>query len=489
MKRFSRLLIRLPLRFPTLLLARLTALLLAAALFMGAVGCRAEPSPPSSLLSSSPSSSSAASEPSSAGEDDESRQPSEPARFDWGTAGSTAESSGTVPRSAENRAGLNEKYDSEVVQDVRQKYGCTYMTLQDIPALDGLPCEETVWNWIQEARQELSAFYGCVDESATVAMGYLSIRLSLREPRQVQSGYEAPLAPAAVRTAVFDLETGEPLELADLFYEDVHYIETLNSRLRSHVPAENLKRPFTGFPADYPYFGLEMDFYGEGVPQLTLYSDCTNPFSYFECLQAPLALNRSPAGGYYYDVTYEELETDNGSKTMIPTVTFNDGAAPELDNAVNGAVQAMVPRLKSAAMVFYPYLFFLRGTFHLMYLERDYVMTGGGWYPAAAVPGCTLCLDPHTGQAVSLAEEIPDDRIPYYLELTGGLHPYIAGETEDFEGQSYAYNYTEIALKDYTPPDGSILSDYTEQYGIYYATLTEPSGRRLLAVFEDPSWQ
>ena len=33
------------------------------------------------------------------------------------------------------------------------------------------------------------------------------------------------------------------------------------------------------------------------------------------------------------------------------------------------------------------------------------------------------------------------------------------------------------------------LSDYTEQYGIYYATLTEPSGRRLLAVFEDPSWQ
>ncbi|HJD24760.1 MAG TPA: hypothetical protein H9694_11600 [Firmicutes bacterium] len=289
-----------------------------------------------------------------------------------------------------------------------------------------------------------------------------------------------------VRTAVFDLETGEPLELADLFYEDVNYIETINRRLRSHVPAEDLKRPFTGFPADSPYFGLS---YINGQVLLTLYCDRTHPFCYYKSVETPLSLNRSPAGGYYYDVTYEELETDNGGKTMIPAVTFNDGAAPELDNAVNGAVQAMVPRLKSAAMVFYPYLSIQDGAFRLMYLERDYVMTGGGWYPTAAVPGCTLRLDLRTGQAVSLAEEIPDDRIPYYLELTGGLHPYIAGETKDFEGQSYANNYAEIALKDYTPPDGSTLSDYTEQYGIYYATLTEPSGRRLLAVFEGPAWQ
>ncbi len=383
--------------------------------------------------------------------------------------------SGTVPLGTENRAALAEAYDTTVnceTKDAGEQGVCHVRTIVQIGALEGSPHRETVWNWIRTAREELAEIPGAITENATVDLGYLSIRLSVIDPlEEYWSGPFHGVPAIADRTAVFDLETGRQLALADLFYENIPVAELINRRLLKAIGDTELKRPFTGFPADYPYFGLAYNS-ASGTTQLILYCNRSHPFWPYDSLSMELACYASPAGHYYYDVSYERLITDAGQETMVPTVTINDGTMPEADAAINAAVEEMVPRLQQADLVFYPYLSITESRFYLMYLERDYVMPGGGNYPAAAVPGCIYTYDLEAGGPVSLEEDIPEGIERKYYELTGKADPYIVGE-----------GGTVGRMDGYTPPEGSVLSDFTRQYWLYFATLTEPSGRRILVEF------
>lgn len=397
---------------------------------------------------------------------------------------------GTVPLATENRAALAEKYDS-IIDTAREYTGVgndDIFTITKIHALEGSPYKETVWNWIRAAREELTDVPGAVTEAASVSLGYLSVRLSVFEPGAEDWSEPFQTMPSIRnRTAVFDLETGRRLSLPDLFYENIPVAELINNRLLKAVGDTELKRPFTGFPADYPHFGLAYDSYTK-TGQLIFYCDKGHPFWPYDSLRIDLACYASPAGKYYYDVSYERLTTAAGQETMVPAVTFNDGTMPDADAAVNEAVQGMIPSLRQAEMVFYPYLSIEDSRFSIMYLERDYIMMGGGTYLTAAVPGCTYTYDLKTGGPVSLEKDIPEDSPREYYELTGKANPYITGETEFSDDQQQSFGWGEYTglIVDYTPPDGSVLSDYTRQYSVYFATLTEPSGRRVLVKFLTP---
>lgn len=374
---------------------------------------------------------------------------------------------GTVPLGTANRAALADAYDTTVdctTEEIRISEHANYYarTITRIAALEESPYKEAVWNWIHTAREELAMFSEHMTESATVDLGYLSIRLSVPELREVSS------VDTALRTAVFDLETGQQLVLADLFYENVPVAELINRRLLKVVENAELKRPFTGFPANYPYFGLNYKEY-DGTTELVLYCDKSHPFWPYHNLRMALACYASPAGNYYYDVTYERLATDGGQECMLPTVTVNDGTLPEVDAAINAAIREMSPRLKQAEMVSHPNLSLEKSRFSIYYLERNRLTR------TAAVSGCTYTCDLATGQPVVLREEVPVDGERVYYELSGKADPYIV--SEEYEEPMAAY----------TPPDGSALSDFVYHYGSYYATLTEPSGRRILVEFRTPS--
>ncbi len=369
---------------------------------------------------------------------------------------------GTVPLDTANRAALADAYDATVDFDAKEIHISEYMdysahTITRIHALEDASYKEAVWDWIYTAREELADVPGFVTETARVDLGYLSIRLSVPDPREeLTSGPTVEMSSIANRTAVFDLETGKQLALADLFYENVPVADLINDRLLKAVGNTELKRPFTGFPADYPYFGLEYNSYSE-TTQLVFYCDRNHPFWPYDILSMELACYASPAGNYYYDVSYEELTTDQGVKTMVPTVTINDGTLPEIDAAINAAIREMKPRLEQAEVLSLPYLSITNSRFSLYYLEVD------TYVAVMAAPGCTYTCNLKTGRPVSLREKVPVDGERVYYAPREGL-----------------------PIEGYTPPAGSVLSDFICHYGVYYATLTEPSGQRILVEFRRP---
>ncbi len=73
--------------------------------------------------------------------------------------------------------------------------------------------------------------------------GYLSVRVGWRYYYGVQ---DAPECYYDVRTAVFDIYTGEQLELSDLFFEDVDFVQLLNQ----HLAAES-EKPYSSFGSRY----------------------------------------------------------------------------------------------------------------------------------------------------------------------------------------------------------------------------------------------
>lgn len=87
-----------------------------------------------------------------------------------------------------------------------------------------------------------------------------------------------------IETAVFDLKEGKRLALSDLFLDGYNYIDYINSQLMIASLGEQtgwpgqfrgeedyLRRPFSGLPADYPYFIVD-----NGMLHIAMQGD--NPF-------------------------------------------------------------------------------------------------------------------------------------------------------------------------------------------------------------------
>lgn len=132
-------------------------------------------------------------------------------------------------------------------------------------------------------------------------------------------------------TAAFELRTGERLRLSDLFYDGVNYIATINDQAalalfgvqeglhwqddyprEADLSASALRRPFSGFPADYPHFTIA--FGPEGGRMLGLVVEMENPLFTLEptddpaVLWVPLTAEGSPYGLRWVQVDYQYSE-------------------------------------------------------------------------------------------------------------------------------------------------------------------------------------
>lgn len=155
--------------------------------------------------------------------------------------------------------------------------------------------------------------------------------------------------------AVFDLREGSQMQLSDVFYDGINYIDYINRYIAEHLdaaladytseygesvyglqlqtakgPAETttadddprkalLKRPFGGFPGDYPYFAVQS-------ASLVLYIRDDNPYflhtvpGYGDAyLTIPLTPDISPFGGRHITFTYTK-EPLGAFATSLPTI-------------------------------------------------------------------------------------------------------------------------------------------------------------------------
>ena len=170
-----------------------------------------------------------------------------------------------------------------------------------------------------------------------------------------------------VRTAVFDRSTYRRLALSDLFYDGFNYIEHINrwlaaAVLSSHPDVMNgwegepalaledaLIGPFSGFPADYPFFYANR--YG-----LVLLVDADNPFFYTAewgnkaNLLVPLSHAISP--WFDCDVDYELMNVPFGKEQIpFPKFLLDNGANPEAEQRIEQDLLRSLGAKRSAAAV------------------------------------------------------------------------------------------------------------------------------------------
>ncbi|MCL2811553.1 MAG: substrate-binding domain-containing protein [Clostridia bacterium] len=154
-----------------------------------------------------------------------------------------------------------------------------------------------------------------------------------------------------LRTAVVDIEQKKILQLSDLFYDGVNYIDYINRNIAfsagsttlhweelSFGPSEeNNLSVFTGLPNDYPYFL----FYDEHTIELLFDSD--NPFwrddgndwTSQPRIFVPLNHWVSPWGRCTVDITYREHPLPGGEVFHVPSLRIDDGHVPEAEAKIN----------------------------------------------------------------------------------------------------------------------------------------------------------
>ena len=163
----------------------------------------------------------------------------------------------TLPEAAE-RTLYNERATSGIAKpEVTADY---YYECRSLPSFTAPGLNEKVQGFIDDAEAELSSIdkadvqsfadsrmgYGFVQDIATrteLVNGYLSVTVGLTYCSGSQDMEEYFYD---VRTAVFDIYTGERLELSDLFFEGVDSVSILNSALSMQAT-----KPYSSFGATY----------------------------------------------------------------------------------------------------------------------------------------------------------------------------------------------------------------------------------------------
>lgn len=279
------------------------------------------------------------------------------------------------------------------------------------------------------------------------------------------------------RTAVFDLQTGKRLELSDLFYDGENYIRILNEAAAlalsygkvdsSTFPLgeESLRRPFTGFPADYPYFSITGGEYGGRL--LKLYVNRDNPLFSVGVggayLTIPLRTEHSPYGLPWAEITMGHAEApmpeedgflrerperfdpeDGGPSPAYYTVRVDleKGDDDPVQQAVDDRLEALVQQalthplryLQGADRPMAPYVHFdARGMLHVSYYAITDKPDYGSWHMALlgaleidlatgeVLDGRNLRDSPGvTAYAREEGERVYDEVAPEELTLYGG---------------------------------------------------------------------
>jgi phosphate transport system substrate-binding protein len=169
-----------------------------------------------------------------------------------------------------------------------------------------------------------------------------------------------PQAWAEPETVIYDLREGQALKLSDLFYDDVNYIEYINEEIRRYLQTDEwgyavdetyLQRPFTGIPADYPYFYLNLygDVQGQTVLMLRFPHD--NPFftgeSWFR-LTIPLPIDLSPWGNIYQLEHNFVAAGVAGEPVDVPRLRLSLAGDSAVEAKINAEIQQLFETAQAA---------------------------------------------------------------------------------------------------------------------------------------------
>lgn len=151
-----------------------------------------------------------------------------------------------------------------------------------------------------------------------------------------------------VWAVTFDLDSREKINLSDLFYDDVNYIRYINEqamlalqkdvwKITEYIPVveEMQRRPFSGFPRDYPYFHIvEGELGGRVLELLVPYENplfTTGLTSQYTAIQIPLPDTISPYGAPWANVTIDTSD----SQLHIASISLPEGKDPLIAEKIN----------------------------------------------------------------------------------------------------------------------------------------------------------
>lgn len=103
---------------------------------------------------------------------------------------------------------------------------------------------------------------------------------------------------------LYDLGSGQPLALSDLFFSGSDYHALLDGKIAAMLSGEELKRPFRGLPEDYPYIWVDQGLQVSFPP--------SNPYT---------------TGSRYFFIPLEDLYTVSGMFFEDPSPYLADSAA------------------------------------------------------------------------------------------------------------------------------------------------------------------
>ncbi len=293
------------------------------------------------------------------------------------------------------------------------------------------------------------------------------------------------------QTLLMDVNTGKQLQLSDLFYDRFNYIAYINQCIAAsneneqvyeysgaEPPVQRLaRRPFTGIPADYPFFSLWRN-------DIELYLDSDNPFwpeynrGYYPIeVHIPLNHHISPYGDCAVDhILYETilLKGENAMLCVPTSLRVDGGASPASEAGIIAKMPDMVAEiLRLAGDVEY---------------EKKALLSPDIWGS-----------EKHVGVAFEL--EIGDryaertlevDFFFGYFDCETGAHLGLQDELSHwlshpavayYQAAPFNTDVTERPpLRDYQPPEGTVVTCRETIYGwcytdnTYWLHLQEPSG-------------
>ncbi len=308
----------------------------------------------------------------------------------------------------------------------------------------------------------------------------------------------------AIEEIVFN---GVRIPLSDIFYDDFNYIRYINSEIMNEISSpysayryseslyslrldENIKRPFTGIPNDYPNYELVAG-YSSAYAYIKIDLPYNNPFFRDPMtFNVPLTSDISPYGTETvdYSVSYD-YDRRLGDNIDLFTLNVKLPKAPEVAQRINEQLKTWTDGfpgdedktklLDSFVRWYYDdnnygdfgnvYRLQPESGIWNNYLSVSYTLqTYDG--PSTFMPTpYTICFDMNTGEIVNLAELLPKD-LPYAAGLV--FSPITNFDDEDLYPSREFY-------ENYTPVKGSVIISAWGGSGYFGLYVTEPDGREL----------
>jgi hypothetical protein len=207
---------------------------------------------------------------------------------------------------------------------------------------------ETIAAWRNNAREELMAAAKdddqAVEEYTFIYGNLISFFESVGKSTDT-----------VIRTAVFDLKNGVQLQLSDLFLDRFNYIQYINHFLLESsmqegsgalgdfsLEEQNLNGPFSGLPANYPYFVVSQ----EGKLLLAFSGDnplVQVPYDNIFLSTVPLWHDISPWGGCKIEQSFNITEyQDPKAFYYEPSIVIDEGRQSEVEQIMRQLNQASV---------------------------------------------------------------------------------------------------------------------------------------------------